>query len=147
MAAVVAKRGLGSLVKRVEDGADLIVVLLKAAQTNDLLQDYDDLGTLIAHASTDEADFTNYTRKVIDTLDVDPLYTAASNRWDIDIADLVYTDAGGATNNTLVKLLVCIDGANDAARLPVSVHDLAVTTDGTTLTVTIPTDGFYRAAA
>lgn len=143
---VVCKDGLGALVEKVRDGANVIVVLLKAAEADDVLRDYDDLAALLAAAGNTEADFTNYARKTVANASVTPTYTSAANTWDVDIPDQVWADAGGATNNTLVKLLVCEDGASDAARKVLTAHDFAVTTDGTELTARHDAAGFYGAS-
>lgn len=126
----------------------LVVVLLQANEAEATLVDYDDLGALIAAAGNTEATFTNYARKSLTaaTIDVDD-----TNNWlDVDIADQTWTAAGGATNNTLTKLLICYDGdtaaGTDANIIPLTHHDFAVTTDGSDLTAQIATEGFYRAS-
>jgi hypothetical protein len=127
----------------------LILVLLKSSglEADATLRDYDDLAALLA-GTNDEADFTNYARKSITsaTITVDD----TNNRVDIDIADQVYTAAGGATNNTLGKALLCYDpdttAGTDSSIVPLTMHDFSVTTDGTDLTLVIASAGFYRAA-
>ncbi|MEU0469934.1 hypothetical protein ABZ215_38555 [Amycolatopsis sp. NPDC006131] len=127
----------------------LIVVLLKSAglEADDTLNNYDDLAALLA-ASNDEADFTGYTRKTLATVTV--TVDDTNNRVDIDAADFVYTSAGGGTNNTIGKLLVCYDpdttGGTDSSIVPLTYHDCVFTTDGTDQTITLPTSGFARAA-
>lgn len=137
--------GRGILREKMIDGDDLIVVLLKTGEADDALKDYDTLTALLAGAPV-EADFTNYARKVVDNGDVTVTVDDTNNRVDIDIPDQTWTSAGGASNNTLVKAIVCIDGANDDARIPVTCHDFAVTTDGSDLTLQVPTGGFYRSS-
>ena len=62
------------------------------------------------------------------------------------LPDQTWTSAGGAANNTLVKLIVYYeDAAADATRIPLTAHDFAVTTDGSDLTAQVATAGFYRA--
>jgi hypothetical protein len=130
-----------------------IVVLLKATglEADDTLNNYDDLAALLA-AANDECDFTNYARKVLtDTeLAAVPAPDDTNNRVDLDIPDLVYTAAGGATNNSVGKLLVCYDsdttGGTDSNIIPMTYHDFVVTTDGTDITATIAAAGFFRAA-
>jgi hypothetical protein len=118
----------------------LIVVLLKSAglEADDTLNNYDDLATLLA-AANDECDFTNYARKTAANVTV--TVDDTNNRVDIDFDDLVYTNAGGATNNSVGKLLVCYDGdtgaGGDANIVPLSYHDMVFTTDGTTQTITV----------
>ena len=118
----------------------LIVVLLKSAgvEADDTLNNYDTLSALLA-AANDEADFTNYARKTAANVTV--TVDDTNNRVDVDFDDLVYTNAGGATNNTIAKLLVCVDldttSGTDANIIPLSHHDMSFTTDGTTQTITV----------
>jgi hypothetical protein len=67
-----------------------------------------------------------------------------------DTADFTWTDAGGATNNTLVKLLICYDPdttvGTDADIIPLTLHDYAETTTGSTITATVDAAGYYGAS-
>jgi hypothetical protein len=127
----------------------LIFVLLKSSglETDSTLKDYDDLATLLAGTS-DEADFTNYARKTVTsaTITVDD----TNDRVDIDIADQTWTSAGGASNNTLGKLLICYDpdttSGTDSSVIPLCGFDFSATTDGSDLTAQIAAAGFFRAA-
>lgn len=134
----------------ITDGAkDLIIVLLKTAEADATLKDYTTLSALLAAgggASNVEANFTNYARKTITNANATVTVDNTNDRVDIDIPDQTWTAAGGGTNNTLVKMLVCTDGANDAARIPLTSHDFAVTTDGTDVVAQINAAGFYRAS-
>lgn len=127
----------------------LIVVLLKSAglEADDTLNNYDDLAALLA-AANDEADFTNYARKSVTTVTV--TVDDTNNRADVDFADQVWTSAGGATNNTLGKLLICYDpdttAGTDSTLVPLTHHDFAATTDGSNLTGQLDAAGFGRAA-
>lgn len=124
----------------------LVVVLLKVAEADSTLVDYDTLGALLAGSNT-EADFTNYARKTITsaTVTVDD----ANDRADADIADQTWNSAGGTSNNALVKMLVCYDSdttsGTDANIIPLTHHDFVTTTDGSDLIAQIATAGFYRA--
>lgn len=124
----------------------LVVVLLKTAQADATLRDHDTLGAILAAANT-EADFTNYARKTVTSVTVDLDDTAESV--DADFADQTWTSAGGASNNTLAKLLVCYDpdttGGTDTAIIPLTFHDFVATTDGTDLVAQVHADGFYGA--
>ncbi len=66
------------------------------------LADYTTVAALLAGAS-DEADFTNYVRKTLASITVTVDNT--NDRVDIDCADIVWTTAGGASNNTVAKLV------------------------------------------
>lgn len=126
----------------------IVVVLLKVAEADATLLDYDDLGALLGGSNT-EADFTNYARKVL--TGVSGGTVDDTNDWVQNfITDQTWTSAGGATNNTLVKLLVCYDddttGGTDANIIVLSHHDFAATTDGNDLIADEGANGFYRAA-
>jgi len=143
MADVIFNNQRGSLVQHKANGEDLIVVLLQAAQADDALRDYDDLASLLANAGNTEATFTGYTREVILNAAWSVTIDDTANEATADFADIVWSPAGNGTNNTLAKLLVCIDGVNDAARLPVTAHDFVTTTDGNDLTAVVDSAGFY----
>lgn len=127
-----------------------ILVLLKVAEPDATLIDYDDLGSLLAGSNT-EADFTNYARKTLTDTELAsfPSPSDADNQYLIDMPDQTWASAGGATNNTLTKLLVCYDsdttGGTDSNIVPVAHFDFSVTTDGTDLNAVINAAGFYRA--
>ena len=128
----------------------LIVVLLKSTglEADNTLNNYDDLAAVLA-AANDEADFTNYARKSV-TASVTVTVDDTNNWVDADLPDQTWTAAGGATNNTLGKLLVCYDGdtgaGTDSAIIPLTYHDFTATTDGSDLTAQIAASGFYRAS-
>jgi hypothetical protein len=143
MADVIFNNQRGSLIEHHRNGEDLIVVLLQAAEADNTLRDYDALDTLLAAAGNTEATFTNYTREVILNASWSVAIDDTTNEATADFADITWSPAGNGTNNTLAKLLVCIDGASDAARLPVTAHDFVTTTDGNDLTAVVDSAGFY----
>jgi hypothetical protein len=127
------------------------VVLLKSSglEAEDTLNNYDTISALLA-GTNDEADFTNYARKTLTDSDITmPAPDDGNNRIDLDIADQTWTTAGGATNNTLGKLVIVYfpdtSGA-DTTGIPCTYHDFSVTTDGSDLTAQIASAGFFRAA-
>lgn len=127
----------------------LILVLLKASglEVDDTLNNYDDLAAILA-AANDEADFTNYARKSLtsDTVTLDD----TNNRVDYDIADQTWTSAGGASNNSLGKLLICYDpdttAGTDSTVVPIAAYDFVVTTDGSDLLAAVNVAGFARSS-
>ncbi|TDB88361.1 hypothetical protein E1264_11815 [Actinomadura sp. KC216] len=137
------KAGYYATLPAASDG--LVVVLLKVAQADDTLRDHDTLAAVLA-ANT-EADFTNYARAAAAGVVVNVNDT--SNLVDADMNDITWANAGGALNNTLVKLLVCYDPATgsgtDAEIIPLTFHDFAVTTDGSSITAQVAATGFFRA--
>lgn len=135
----------GAAAEKVRDGATaLLILLLKANEAEATLRDRDDVAAILANGST-EADFTNYARKtgLTGTITVDD----TNDRVDVDIPDQTWTAAGGASNNTLTKLIVAYqESAADSGRVPLTHHDFAATTDGSDLTAQINSAGFFRAA-
>jgi hypothetical protein len=116
----------------------LIIVLLKATglEADDTLNNYDDLAALLA-AANDEADFTNYARKSLTAGSITITLSDGNNRLEIDLTDQTWTAAGGGTNNTLGKLLICYDpdttAGTDSSIVPIAYYDFTATTDGTDL--------------
>jgi len=131
----------------------LIVVLLQLTglETDDLLNNYDDLAALLA-AANDEATFTNYARKTLTDSDLAaiPAPDDTNNRRDLDLPDQTWTSAGGASNNSLGKALVCYDNdttsGTDANIIPVTFYDFIVTTTGINLVLQFAAAGYYRAS-
>lgn len=131
----------------------LVLVLLKTVQADATLMDYDTLEAILTAGggtANVEADFTNYARKVLTNTELSaPTVDDTGNEQYSDMPDQTYTSAGGATNNTLVKALICYDSdttsGTDANLIPLTAHDVSVTTDGNNLTLTIPANGFYAA--
>lgn len=128
----------------------LIVVLLQVAEADGTLEDYDDLAALLAGSNT-EATFTNYARKVLTDADITaPVPDDTGNTQSADMPDQTWTAAGGTTDNTLVKLVVCYDsdstGGTDANLVPITHHDFSTTTTGNDLTAQIAAAGFFTAS-
>jgi hypothetical protein len=134
----------GAVAEKVRDGASALgMLLLKTAEAEATLRDRDTLADLLG-ANT-EADFTNYVRKtaLTGTITVDDV----NDRVDVDVPDQTWTTAGGATNNTLAKLIVFYqESAADSGRIPLTHHDFIVTTDSSDLTVQVNAAGFFRAS-
>lgn len=138
----------GAVAEKVRDNAGkLLVLLLKAAEADDVLKDHDNLSALIAAPGNTEADFTNYARKtaITGTITVDDTNDVV----DVDIPDQTWTAAGGAVNNTLVSLIVAFEepgAVDDTGRIPLTNHVFSVTTDGSDLTAQFNASGFFRAS-
>lgn len=135
----------GAVAEKFRDGAaNGLILLLKVNQTEADLVDHDTVAALLAGGNT-EADFTNYARKtgLTGTITIDD----TNNRVDVDIPDQTWVSAGGATNNTLTKLIVAYqESAADSGRIPLTHHDFTVVTDTSDITAQINAAGFFRAA-
>ena len=125
-----------------DDATKFGILLLRVVQSDALLRDHATVAAILVAANT-ECNFTNYARKtaLTATLTVDQ----ALDRVDLDLANQQWALAGGATNNTVLKIVVFYENAAaDATRVPVSFHDANATTDGSNLDLTIT--NFLRAA-
>jgi hypothetical protein len=73
-----------------------------------------------------------------------------NNRYEVDMPDPTWVEAGGAANNDLVKMLICYDadtGAGTDANIIVLAHyDFAITTNGGDITGQIDANGWFRAS-
>lgn len=128
----------------------LVIMLFQAAEADATLQDYDDAATLIAAAGNTEATFTNYARKVLTDADLSlaTIDDSANNQW-ADAPDQVWTSAGGALNNTLVKVIFFYDpdttSGTDSELIPLSQMDFSATTNGNNLTANWGSTGYFIA--
>ena len=149
----ISKGEVNAYVKRVvnNDPANsaLVVVLLKTAEADGILQDYNTLGNILAGANT-EADFTNYSRKILTNTELSlPTVDDSGNQQFSDAPDLTYVSAGGAVNNAIVKMLICYDSdttsGTDANLVPLVAIDWVITTDGNDLVAVFGSTGFFGA--
>lgn len=129
----------------------IVVVLLKLAglPAEATLRDFGTLADILASAA-DEADFTNYARKII-TASITITQDNVNERVDGDLPDQEWDPAGGAVNNTLGKILFCYDPdtttPGDNTIIPLTYHNFSATTDGNPLVARIATAGFVRSSA
>lgn len=149
----IAKGKVNEYVARIDTNdptnSALIIVLLKTSPSDATLRDFDTLSAILGGGGV-EADFTNYARKTLTDADlVAPTPDDTNDRQEADFPDQTWTSAGGATNNTLAKLLVCYDAdtgaGTDANIVPLTHHDFVVTTDGSNLVAQVDALGFFRA--
>ena len=152
----IAKGRVAQLARNVDGSSPansrLVVVALQfnaSFPADGVLADFDDLAAILADANITEAAFTNYARQELAAADVTVTVDDSGDEQTIDIPNIVYTDAGGAANNTLQKIILCYDPDNaagtDSDIIPLTHHDTNIVTDGSTVTYTIPANGFFGA--
>lgn len=133
----IAKGSVRSLIEANPDACE--VILFKEAES---------LGTLAGYASVDEiksgsnteADFTNYARKTGLTATITQDDTNDMVR--ASIGDQTFTDAGGASNNSLVLAVVAVQtGTGDEDLVPLTAHQITYTTTGITFNLREYSDG------
>lgn len=131
-------------------GSTLIVVALAAAglETDAVLRDKDTLADLVAGATNEVPTGNGYARKTLSATDLNPVVPDDVNdRLDLDIPDQTWTDVLAASG-AWAKLVICYKPAaasTDAQIIPLTMHDFAITPDGTSVVAQIAATGFYRA--
>lgn len=144
----IAKAKSGTYLDQVGVGnARLIAVLVKASglEADNTLKDHATLAAILA-GTTDECDFTNYQRKVISS--VTNTVDNTNDWFNSDTADLIWTTAGGATNNNIGAVIFCYDSdttsGTDSNIIPLYKMDYTETTTGSDLEVRINANGLFR---
>lgn len=103
-------------------------------------KDHDFVDDVITGGVSTECDFTNYARKTLANVDV--AIDDANNRVEVSWDAAVWTNAGGASNNTVGAMLIYWEVTNDADSVPIAYFDFGdVTTDGTDLTISCGSEG------
>lgn len=125
----------------------MVIVVLEAAEADDTLNNYDDLGALLGAAGNTEATATGYSREETAaagiTVNIDD---TANDAEAVKDADHTWTSVSG---NAFVKLLTAYDSDNtagtDANIVPMTHHDFSVTPNGGDITADFDqTNGFWR---
>lgn len=128
----------------------LVLVLCTGSETDDNLGDADHISAALALA-VDEANATNYARIILsDTSIGATTVDDSTNRRTFDIADQTWSSLGGASNNTLTRLLVGYDSDSTAGTDSnielVAIYDFAITTNGGDVTAQINASGLWYAS-
>lgn len=123
------------------DSDDIRVGLLSGASVpaGCLDPDLNDVAGLLAVSGAVECAATNYARKT--TSSRTATKDTANDRANMDFANITWTALGGAVNETIRAAFTYKEGASDAARRLISVHELTATpTNGGDFTVNTPND-------
>jgi hypothetical protein len=149
----IAKGRVAELYNRVDSNdpanSALIIVAIDANGDSDgTMRDRDDLGALLG-GTANEVTNTNYARKTLTDSDIVAFAPDDTNdRVDLDISDQTWTGVAAGTSWT--DLLICYDsdttGGADSAIIPLTLHDFAVTPDGSDIVAQIAAAGFFRAS-
>jgi hypothetical protein len=132
----------GAFVEKVRDGAaNLLCLLLIAADTDDIMRDTDEVQALLATGANEAVD-ASYARKtaITGTIVVDD----TNNRVDVDFPDQTWAALAGAAITDLV--VAYQESAADTGRVPLTLHDFSITPDGSDVTAVLNAAGFARAA-
>ncbi|MGV0986745.1 MAG: hypothetical protein ACOYB2_19530 [Limnohabitans sp.] len=136
--------------------SDALVAVLfqQSGQVADsVMRDYTTLAAI--KAANTEATFTNYVRKTAVNIHspnesgIVPDYVNDSLAIDFD--DIVWTAAGGATNNSIGRLVLTYVPnttiSYDSTAIPLVYYDFVTTTDGTTRSAQINSGGFWKSTS
>ena len=142
----VAKGRLARYADLPEANDAFIAVLFSAAEAEATLQDYDDLGALIAAAGNTEATFTGYSRQTLTGVTV--TVNDTTNAVSVDCNDPQWSPTSA---QALTKIIICYDAdttaGTDANIIPLFVDDFVVTTPTSgTVTYNVANGGFYSAS-
>jgi len=132
----------------VRANAAFIVVLLQNAEDDLNIIDHLSLADVLAAIGNTEATFTNYSRLTMgqSELDLLPPPNVVDDKYELTFPSQTFISAGGTTDNSLVKFLLCY--ADDTIALvdsnivPLIAFDYVTVTDGSSLLVEFPFDAF-----
>lgn len=147
----VSKGRVHQLVKNVEDdspAAAVIRVFIADANgdTDDVMNNADTISALFA-GTANEVTNTGYTNKSFNETAITITVDDTANRVDLDFDDLTWSAVGAGTAWTDLIVAYDADGTdNDANTIPLTLHDFAVTPDGSDITAQVAAAGFYRAS-
>ena len=130
------------------NSALIIAVIDANGDTDATMKDRDDLSALLG-GTANEVTNTNYARKTLTDADIVAFAPDDTNdRVDLDIPDQTWTAVAAGTAWT--DIVICYDsdttGGADSAIVPLTLHDFAVTPDGSDIVAQIAAAGFFRAS-
>lgn len=135
-------------------GAVFVLGLLAASglESHATLRDMDSLTALVAGA-TNEATNTGYARKVItDSGGITITYDDTNDRVDVDMPDQTWSGPGisndgtGAVGMAFFAYDAIAGSGTDSDILVMTIHDFALTPDGSDVTIQLNSAGFFRAS-
>lgn len=149
----VAKGRVVEFYNRVENNdpansAFIIVPVDVGATTDATIRDFTTLSAVLGGGVT-ERTTGGWNRKTLTDADLAALPAAdnTNDRYDVDIPDQTWT---AVSAGTVTDLLICYDsdttGGTDANIIPMTMHDFAITPDGSDVVAQIAAAGFFRAA-
>lgn len=127
----------------------LIIMPLEASgiETDAVLRDKDDFTALVL-GTTNEATTGNWARKTLDQAGgITVTYDDTNDRVDVDVPDQTWSAVtGNATSDLEIGYDSDTTGGTDSNILVGSLHDFAITPDGSDVTAQIAAAGIWRAS-
>jgi hypothetical protein len=149
----ISKGRVAELYNRVDlndpaNSAIIIVIVDANGDTDAAMKDRDDLAALLG-GTANEVTNTNYARKTLTDADIVAFAPDdANDRVDLDIPDQTWTAVAAGTPWTDFVSNYDSDttGGTDSGIVPMTLHDFAVTPDGSDIVAQIAAAGFFRAS-
>lgn len=126
----------------------LVIVPVDVGATSDAtIRDFDTLAAVLAGGVT-ERTTGGWNRKTLTDADITfPAPDDTNDRFDIDIPDQTWT---AVTAGAVTDLIICYDNdttaGTDSNLIPLTMHDFAITPDGSDVQAVINAAGFFRAS-
>lgn len=149
----IAKGRIAELSERVNNNdpanSAFVCLLVRTTEAEATLQDLDTVALVLANANTAELANTGYSRITVTDADLSAISPDdTANEMPVDMPDL---DWGAITDDDVdpTHVLIAYDGdttgGTDANLIPCTLNDFAVQIDGSNITSTIPSNGFFGA--
>src|SRR6185369_12145970 len=128
----------------------LIIIAIDAnGDTDATMKDRDDIAALLG-GTANEVTNSGYARKTLTDSDLAalPAPDDTNDRYDIDLPDQTWSAiaAGTAWTDLIVAYDPDTTGGTDSTLIPLTLHDFAVTPDGSDIVAQIAAAGFFRAS-
>jgi hypothetical protein len=126
----------------------LVIVPVDVGATSDAtIRDFDTLAAVLAGGVT-ERTTGGWNRKTLTDADITfPAPDDTNDRFDVDIPDQTWT---AVTAGAVTDLIICYDNdttaGTDSNLIPLTMHDFAITPDGSDVQAVINAAGFFRAS-
>ncbi len=125
------------------------VLAATGIESDGVLKDKDTFADVVS-GTTNEATNTGYAAKVLDnTGGITITYDDTNDRVDVDVPDQTWTavaaDGTGAWSDVVFNYDSDSTAGTTANEVPMTMHDFAITPDGSDITAQVPAPGFFRA--
>jgi len=123
---------------------DIRVLLIVTAEGDEAMRDHEDIAALLAAASVEASTMTSYARLAL--ANETKTVQNGTNLVEFDADDAAFGVLGNGANETTTDVITFEEGASDALREPVTVHDAVFTSDGSSVTIQWATAAIWTAA-
>lgn len=151
MGNIVLNDSLGRIAELIQDGGDIIIVPLSAAEADATMKDGYGAGNptmlsdFLGAAGNTERTTGGWNRKTVTNASLTVTIDDTGDSVRVEVPDQTWTSV--AASNDTTDIVICLDAAGDSTREVLTVHDFAVTTDGNDVTADFnPSTGFWSSS-